>query len=68
MRQIVPQVNQRGHEPADGHQPMPGTGSCLALPGPAASFVTTPLDHGLPLSRQLLNQGGEMPRETPVNT
>lgn len=65
MRQIVPQVNQRGHEPVDEHQPMLDTGSGLALPGPATSFVTTPLDHGLPRTSQLLNQRSEMPAGDP---
>lgn len=68
MRQIVPQVNQRGHEPADEHQPMPGTGSCLALPGPATSFVTTRLDHGLPGPANSSTREARCPRETPVNT
>lgn len=67
MRQIVPQMNQCGHDPVDEHQPMPDTRSCPTLPGPAASFVTPALDHGLPRVGQLLNQAGEMtpgdPRE-----
>lgn len=65
MRQIVPQMNQRGHEPVDEHQPMPDTGSCLTLPGPAAGSVTTPLDHRLPRVGQLLNQVSEMPPRNP---
>ncbi len=65
MRQIVPQMNQRGHEPVDEHQPMPETRSCLPLPGPAAGPVTTPLDHRLPKVGQLLNQVSEIPPRNP---
>ena len=61
VREIVPQVNQRDDQPVDEHQPMPGTGPPrLTFPGPAASLVTTPLDHGLPRASQLRDQAGQM--------
>ncbi|MDX2918265.1 MULTISPECIES: hypothetical protein [Streptomyces] len=60
MREIVPQVNQRDEQPVDEQQPMPGTGPRLTFPGPAASLVTTPLDHGLSRAGQLLDQASQM--------
>lgn len=67
MRQIVPQMNQRGDQAVHEDQLMPGTGPRSPSPGPAACFMTAPLDTCLPRPSQLLSQAGEMtptdPRE-----
>lgn len=60
VRQIVPQTDQRGHQPVDGHQLVLGAGTCHTLPDTTAYFVTTPLGHGLPRTSQLLKQRNEM--------
>ncbi|KAF3463309.1 hypothetical protein GL259_02310 [Streptomyces sp. Tu 3180] len=53
-------MDQRDDQPVDEHQPMPGTGTRLTFPGPAASPVTTTLGHGLPRFGQLLCQASQM--------
>ncbi|MFH8508195.1 hypothetical protein [Streptomyces flaveolus] len=53
-------MDQRDDQAVDEHQPMPGASPRLTFRGPAASLVTTTLDHGLPRARQLINQASQM--------
>lgn len=70
MRQVVPQMDQRGHQPVDDHQLMAGAGSCGPLTGPASRSMATTLDPGLPWLGQLRDQTCKMvpgePREQPM--
>lgn len=52
VRQIMAQMDQRGHRPVDGHQLVTGAGTRTPLPGPAscgmaAAFATGPPRRGL---------------------
>jgi hypothetical protein len=58
--EIVPQVDQRGDQPVDEHQLMPGTCPCPTFPGPATCFVTAPLDNSLLRIGQFLDQTAQM--------
>lgn len=70
VRQVVPQMDQRGHQPVGEDQLVAGAGSRGPLPGPASCCMATTLDPGLPRHRQLLHQAREMtprdPREQPM--
>jgi hypothetical protein len=64
VRQVVPQMDQRGHQPADEHQLVAGAGPRGPLADPASRSMATTLDSGLPRHHQLLDQAGEMtPRD-----
>ncbi|GGY11099.1 hypothetical protein GCM10010299_13940 [Streptomyces tanashiensis] len=57
-------MNQRGDQPVHEDQLMPGARPRSPPPGPAACFMTAPLDTCLPRLGQLLSQTGEMmPRD-----
>jgi hypothetical protein len=70
VRQIVPQVNQRGHQPISEHRLMTGAGTFGPLTDPASRSMATTLDPGLPRLGQLIDQASKMmprePREQPM--
>lgn len=64
VRQVVSQMDQRGHQPVDEHQLVPGAGALGSLPGPAPRSMTATFNVGLARHRQLLDQTSEMtPRD-----
>ncbi|MDQ0828180.1 hypothetical protein QF032_000024 [Streptomyces achromogenes] len=70
VRQVVPQMDQRGHQPVDEHQLMAGAGTRGPLPGPAPRRMATTFDPRLPRLGQLFDQARKMrprePREQPM--
>jgi hypothetical protein len=70
VRQVVPQMNQGGHQPVDKDNLVAGAGSPGPLPDPTSRNMTAPLDIGLPRHGQLLYQAGQMtpgdPGEQPM--
>ncbi|APY84576.1 hypothetical protein A7J05_01250 [Streptomyces alfalfae] len=70
MRQVVAQMDQRGHQPVDEHQLVAGAGTRGPLSGPASHNMTATLEPGLPRHRHLLDQKDEMtlrdPHEHPM--
>lgn len=60
MRQVMPQMGQRGHQPVDEHQLVAGADTSGPLPGSSSRSVASALESCLPRRRQLLYQAGEM--------
>ncbi|GGY69613.1 hypothetical protein GCM10010326_74850 [Streptomyces xanthochromogenes] len=60
MWEVVPQVDQRGHQPVNEYQSVPGATSRRTLPGPTTCLVTPPFDSGLPRAGQLRGQTAQM--------
>ncbi|GAB3953533.1 hypothetical protein GCM10028832_08480 [Streptomyces sparsus] len=70
VRQVVAQMDQRGHRPVDEHQLVTGAGTGSPLADSSPRSMTAALKAGLPRHRQLLDQASEMtprdPREQPM--
>lgn len=60
MREVVAQVDERGHYPVDIDEPVPGTVPHGPPPHTTPSLVTASFNTRLPRTGQLLNQAGQM--------
>jgi hypothetical protein len=65
MRQVVPQMDQRGHQPVDEYQLVVGAGARSPLPDSSSCSMPSTLESGLPRHGQLPDQASEMlPRDS----
>lgn len=55
VRQIMAQMDQRGHQSVDEHQLVTGAGTRSPLPDPASCSMAAAVDTGLPRHGQLLD-------------